>query len=91
MSRPKGLPKTGGRKKGVTNKANATREAEIKASGLTPLEFMLRVMRDEEATRPERMKAAADAAPYVHPKLSSIEANVDLNVHLHEQALDELE
>jgi hypothetical protein len=91
MGRPSGLPKTGGRKKGVPNKATAAREAEIKQSGLTPLEFMLKVMRDEDASRKERMRAAADAAPYVHPKLSSIEGSLELNVYKHEQALDELE
>lgn len=91
MGRPKGLPKTGGRQKGVTNKSSAAREAEIKQSGLTPLEFMLKVMRDDNASRLERMRAAADAAPYVHPKLSSIEGNLELNIYNHERALDELE
>ena len=30
-------------------------------------------MRDETAARPERLEAAAKAAPYVHPRLSAIE------------------
>lgn len=34
-------------------------------------------------------EAAKDAAPYVHPRLSNIEANVNLSGH--EAALDELE
>jgi len=33
MPRPAGISKTGGRKEGTPNKATATREAEIKASG----------------------------------------------------------
>ena len=37
--------KTGGRKKGTPNKITAAREANIAASGLTPLDFMLGVMR----------------------------------------------
>jgi hypothetical protein len=73
MSRPKGLPKTGGRRKGVPNKATAEKAAEIAASGLTPLDYMLSVVRDEQANRDTRLDAAAKAAPYVHPKLASME------------------
>lgn len=71
--RPKGLPKTGGRKKGTPNKATAAKAAEVAASGLTPLDYMLEVLRDVEADRSVRLDAAAKAAPYVHPKLASIE------------------
>lgn len=81
--RPKGLPKTGGRKKGARNKAAAAKAAEIAASGVTPLEFMLAVMRGPallEATAAEqiafaglRFEAAKAAAPYVHPRLAAIE------------------
>ena len=63
----------GGRQKGTPNRATAAKAAEIAASGLTPLDYMLAVMRDETAARPERLEAAAKAAPYVHPRLSAIE------------------
>ena len=72
MPRPAGIPKTGGRKEGMPNKATAAREAEIKASGATPLDFMLGVMRDDSKTVEMRLEAAAKAAPYVHPRLSSV-------------------
>ena len=75
MSRPKGLPKTGGRQKGVANKR--TREiadAAIK-EGLTPLEYMLAVLRDETADPERRDEMANAAAPYIHPRLASIEAS----------------
>ncbi len=70
--RPKGQPKTGGREKGTPNKASTKREAEIKASGLTPLDFMLKVLRDESAPDEDRQWAAQSAAPYVHPRLSAV-------------------
>ena len=63
----------GGRRKGTPNRATAAKAAEIAASGMTPLDYMLAVMRDETAARPERLEAAAKAAPYVHPRLSAIE------------------
>ena len=72
MPRPTGLSKTGGRKKGTPNKASAAREVEIRASGMTPLEYMLQVMRDVAAPTELRLDAAARAAPYVHPRLSSV-------------------
>ena len=65
--------KTGGRKQGTPNKATAARQAEIAGSGLTPLDFMLEVMRDEQADTATRLDAAVKAAPYIHPKLAAID------------------
>ena len=73
MARPKGSPKLGGRAKGTPNKATAKREAEIAASGLTPLQYMLRIMRDVKKPAEIRFEAAKAAAPYVHPKLAAVE------------------
>ncbi len=66
---PKGKPK------GALRKATAVREAEIAASGLTPLQFMLSKLRGEDSTDEDRKWAAQTAAPYVHPRLSQIDAN----------------
>ena len=48
MLRKPGTPKTGGRKKSTPNKITAAREADIAASGLTPLEYMLKILRDTD-------------------------------------------
>lgn len=69
---PKGF-KAGGRRKGTPNKATAAKAAEVADSGLTPLDFMLSVLRDPENEKSIRLAAAKDAAPYVHPKLANIE------------------
>ena len=57
--------KTGGRKKGSLNKVTSEMKAAIAASGETPLEYMLRIMRDEaaECTRRDEMAKAAAARP----------------------------
>lgn len=62
-----------GRPTGAANKR--TREIADKAAdeGITPLEFMLQVLRDEEQGMDNRMWAAEKAAPYVHAKLASVE------------------
>ena len=49
------------------------REAEIAASGLTPLEYFLKILRDPDRQDKERFAAAVAAAPYCHPKLASTE------------------
>lgn len=66
-----------GRKSGSPNKASAAREAEIKASGLTPLEYLVSVMRDTAKPENVRIDAAKAAAPYVHPKLATVELKGD--------------
>lgn len=65
--------KTGGRGKGVPNKATAAKAKAVEASGLTPLDYMLTVLRDITETKENRMWAAEKAAPYVHPKLANVE------------------
>ncbi len=41
--------KTGGQRKGTPNRKTAQKVAEIEPSGLTPLDYMLTVMRDDIA------------------------------------------
>jgi hypothetical protein len=40
------MPRYGGRTKGTPNRASAAKAAEIAASGLTPLDYMVGVMRE---------------------------------------------
>lgn len=69
-----------GRKRGAIRKATAAAQAKAAEGGILPLDFMLAVMRDETAKREERLDMAKAAAPYVHAKLSSVEAKVDADV-----------
>ena len=66
--------KTGGRKRGTPNKAAtaAAVRAEVAASGEIPLDYMLRIMRDETVEPTRRDAMAKAAAPYVHPSLASV-------------------
>lgn len=66
--------KTGGRTKGTPNKATAAKQAAIAASGLTPLDFMLNALRDEDNSFDVRMDAAKAAAPYCHPRRAAVDA-----------------
>ena len=64
------------RTKGSPNKATALVEKHLaKKYGVLPREFLLDVMLDEALGLPVRIDAAKAAAPYVHPRLSQIDAN----------------
>ena len=63
MPHLKGTPKTGGRKKGTPNKATAERQAQVAATGKTPLSIMLENARlaDAEAQRVTAVLFGPDA------------------------------
>jgi hypothetical protein len=61
-----------GRKPGVPNKLTAERQAAIAATGETPKDYMLRVMRDPTVEWNRRDAMAKAAAPYCHPQLASV-------------------
>jgi hypothetical protein len=97
--RPKGFPKTGGRKKGSVDKLK--READIAASGLTPLLYMLGIVRAETppgldasvaiARETLRFEAAKAAAPYCHPRLQALSLAGDPDKPLKVENLSDLE
>lgn len=88
--RKSNAPGRGGARKGAGRKPGSatkrTREIADRAveEGITPLEFMLKIMRTEASDSIEdervrqsimemRFEAAKAAAPYVHPRLAAIE------------------
>ncbi len=75
-----GRAKNGGKRKGAGRK----RRPAYKPDGeLTPLDYMLHVMRTSRLAR-LRMEAAKAAAPYCHARLAQTDLNVagDLTVQL---------
>ena len=69
---PKGGRREGaGRKVGSVNKINLEARNKAAVSGITPLEYLLSVMRDEDSTKPEKIDAAKAAAPYIHARLNA--------------------
>lgn len=72
--KPKGGYRPGaGRKPGAINRK--TQEIALRAcdEGLTPVEYLLAVMRDESNEQAVRIDAAKAAAPYCHPRLQAVE------------------
>lgn len=69
-----------GRKAGSATKRTREIADAALAEGLTPLEYMLKILRDESQAPDARMDAAKSAAPYIHPRLAAIEANIAASV-----------
>jgi hypothetical protein len=69
----KGVKTGGGSRRGIPNKASAAKAAAIAESGLTPLDFLLSVMRNDSAEIGDRLDAGKAAAAYVHPKLQPVD------------------
>lgn len=78
-----GSRKGSGRKPGALTKASSAMAAKCYAEGITPLEYMLQILRKEPAkdadpivraaTNAMRFEAAKAAAPYMHARLASTE------------------
>jgi hypothetical protein len=66
--------KTGGRQKGTRNRPTEEARAAAAATGILPLDYMLAVMRDPDADHKRRDAMALGAAPYLHARLSTIDA-----------------
>lgn len=77
-----------GRKPGATNKRTVEMLETARANGIMPLDYLLSIMRNSKQEEDVRMDAAKAAAPYLHPKLSSVEMNAKVTTH--EAGLDDL-
>ena len=72
------------RPKGSKNRATLDRIDKAMEGGISPLEYMLSVLRDPKASQDRRDAAAKAAAPYLHPRLqyTELDASGDLVIKL---------
>jgi hypothetical protein len=97
--RGKGHPKTGGRPKNGVDKIK--REAILAAQGITPLDYMMMLVRAEtepgldpavaKARETLRFEAAKAAAPYVHARLQTTTLAGDPEKPLKVHSMSDLE
>lgn len=90
MGFPKGQSgNPAGRPKGAIEKRSREIAERAAAEGITPLEVMVNIMREqwqlyEQEKTPERaaaaLAAAEKAAPYMHPRLAAVEQFVDAKI-----------
>lgn len=80
MAKVGGARMGAGRPKGALNKKHSELLASAAEAGLTPIEYMLSVMRDEKADTKDRAWAAEKAAPYIHPRPSPIANRIEIEL-----------
>ena len=68
-----------GRPKGGANKINDEARKAALEGGISPLEYLLSVLRDEDEQRNVRIDAAKAAAPYIHARLSNVDMNAKVD------------
>jgi hypothetical protein len=72
-----------GRKLGSVNRMTAEAQRSAADGGETPLEYMLRVMRDTMIKDSRRDDMAKAAAAYLHPRLTAVDHSGEPNVVYH--------
>ena len=86
----------GGKRNGAGRKhgslAARTREIATQAAeeGLTPLEYMLTILRDGSQDQQARFQAAKEAAPYIHARLASMDMKADVALTTQEDRMKAL-
>jgi hypothetical protein len=71
-----------GRKPGARNTIARELIERVESSGITPLEYVLSVLRDETADTERRDDMAKAAAPFVHPRLTATKVSGDKDAPL---------
>lgn len=77
MGRPKGLPKTGGRQKGSSNKLNSLKSQTIEKISSKyqhdPLEALFEIAYDKAQPIELRVSVLKEITQYLYPKKKSVE------------------
>lgn len=80
MGRTGGARPGAGRPKGSVSRRSVDAVAKAMAEGISPVEYMLGIMRDVDADQKERAWAAEKAAPYVHPRPAPMERTMQIDL-----------
>lgn len=80
MPRPKGLPKTGGRKVGTPNIDYKTLEHRCQDAGLDFFDELIKIGKDP--LNKDYFAAVREGCQYVYPKKKALEVSGDLNIQL---------
>lgn len=74
MAKTGGARKGAGRPKGSLNRRSTEALAAAAEQGIMPVEYMLQVLRDENADPQRRAWAAEKSAPYLHPRPAPLDS-----------------
>ena len=77
MSRPQGMPKTGGRVRGTPNKKSVDLLRRLERLGCDPIEGLARIALDPQTDVTLKVRCFAELAQYVYPKRRAIDLAAD--------------
>jgi|GEM_PF-653695 len=80
MAKQGGARPGSGRKPGSPNRKSAEVLSAALEEGITPVEYMLGIMRDETKDAKDRAWAAEKAAPFVHPRPAPVPRTVEIDL-----------
>jgi len=81
ISVPKGGARAGaGRPKNSVSQRHVEMLAQAAEAGQSPVEYMLAIMRDEDADQKRRDWAAEKVAPYFHPRPAPIARTIEIDL-----------
>ena len=69
-----------GRPKGSLSRKHVEILAGAVSEGITPVEYMLAIMRDETREEKDRAWAAEKAAPYIHPRPAPLARSIEIEL-----------
>jgi hypothetical protein len=75
-----GARENAGRKPGQSTKLNEEARVAALEGGISPLDYMLALLRNESNAWDVRFEAAKAAAPYMHAKLSTTDSTVRADI-----------
>jgi len=73
MSRPKGLPKSGGRIRGTPNKKTGEIAKKLRKLGCDPIEGLAKIALDPESKPELKVRCLAELAQYLYPKRKPVD------------------
>jgi len=73
MPRPKGLPKTGGRRLGTPNKRTDELTEQLLRLGCDPVAGLAKIALDDKTSPELKVRCYAELAQYVHPKRKAMD------------------
>lgn len=80
MAKTGGARQGAGRPKGSLARRSVDAAAKAMAEGISPVEYMLGIMRNDQADPKERAWAAEKVAPFVHPRPAPMERTVTIEL-----------
>ncbi len=85
-----GKRKGAGRPRGSRNKQTIEILTSAEENGLSPVDYMLGIMRDKRCQHERRDRMAAAVAPYVHPRLAQVQHSGDMTLVHRDMTQDDL-